>query len=318
MTKKKKAVLSAIAVLCVLLLGAGVWLGMRAYRSVHQKFTVHDTLPDGGGKRATVILLAGQSNAAGCSRDEYLKKRVSPEKYAEYENGYDNVYINYYVSGSHESKGFVKCATRQGEALDFYGFGPELGMAEKLHEMYPDELFFIVKYTWSGTGLYDLWLSPSSKGKTGQLYHPFASFVESSVRYLTSKNYDVAIEGMCWMQGESDSFLEESYSTYGENLSHFIADLRKRLSRHAAEGGIAFIDAFIADNPVYWVYCDIINQKKQEVAAASPLNVVIDTNAAGLSCAQEPEEAPDLAHYDALSELKLGHLFAEYLRPFLQ
>ena len=38
------------------------------------------------------FLLIGQSNAAGCSRDEYLQKNVSPEQYAKYENGFDNVY----------------------------------------------------------------------------------------------------------------------------------------------------------------------------------------------------------------------------------
>ena len=120
------------------------------------------------------------------------------------------------------------------------------------------------------------------------------------------------------MQGESDSFLEESYSTYGDHLSCFIADIRKRLSRYAAEDGIALIDAYIADNPVYWVYCDIVNQKKKEVADASPMNVVIDTNAAGLRCDEEPAETPDKAHYDSQSEIKLGHLFAEALLPFLE
>ena len=44
---------------------------------------------------------------------EYLKKNVSSEKYSEYENGYDNIYINYFVSGSNESKSFVKCKNKE-------------------------------------------------------------------------------------------------------------------------------------------------------------------------------------------------------------
>lgn len=281
------------------------------------KYTVNDTLPDGGGKKATVILLAGQSNAAGCSQDAYLRQNVSEEQYAEYEAGYDHVYINYYVSGTNASDAFVKCTVKQGEAAGGAYFGPELGMAQKLSESRPNELFFIIKYTWSGTALYDLWLSPSSKGKTGQLFNPFIGFVKSSMEYLISKNYDVEIGGMCWMQGESDSFLEESYSTYGTNLTNFIKDVRSRLAPYAAEGGIAFIDALIADLPAYWVFGDIVNEKKKEVAASSHLNVVIDTNAAGLTTANEPAENPDRAHYDSMSEIKLGHLFAEHLLLFL-
>ena len=137
------------------------------------------------------------------------------------------------------------------------------------------------------------------------------------IAHLESKNYDVSIEGLCWMQGESDSFSTEAAEGYALHLTNFIGDIRKKFARYAADDGIALVDAYIADNPMYWVYCDIVNAKKQEVADASPLNVVVDTVSAGLSCAAEPAEAPDMAHYDSLSEIKLGHLFAEAMMPFL-
>lgn len=314
MTKRKKIIISLTTVFCVVFVALTAFFGVRKYLDNRISFTVNDTLPDGQGKKATVILLGGQSNASGCSSDEYLQKKVSAEQYATYEDGYNNVYINYYASGANESKGFVKCSTRQGEAGGF--FGPELGLAEKLNEMYPDELFFIIKCAWGGTELYTQWISPSSSGKTGPMYKQFVKYVETSMKYLISKNYDVRIEGMCWMQGESDSFFVETATDYKEHLSNLIQDIRKKFSHYAADDGIAFIDAYIADNPVYWVYCDIVNQKKQEVADSSPMNVVIDTVAHGLTCSEEPEETPDLAHYDSLSELKLGYLFAEQLTKF--
>ena len=87
------------------------------------------------------------------------------EKYQEYKKGYNNIYINYYVSGNAESRKFVNVKNNQGEPGGF--FGPELGMAEKLNELYPDQIFFIIKYTCSGTNLNEQWLSPSSKGKKG-------------------------------------------------------------------------------------------------------------------------------------------------------
>ena len=314
MSKRKKIIISATSVLFAVLIGLGCFFGIRHYLENKITFTINDTLADGNGKKATVILLGGQSNASGCSLDEYLKKNVSAEKYAEYQNGYDNVYINF-LSGANRSQEFVKCSTLQGEIEG--GFGPELGLAEKLNEMYPDRTFFIIKCAWGGTDLYSQWLSPSSKGKTGELYKQFVAYVETSMKYLISKNYDVSIEGMCWMQGESDCFLVESSENYGEHLNNFIKDIRKKFSKYAADDGIAFIDAYIANNPVFWVYYEAVNRGKQEVAALSPMNALVDTISAGLICTEEPEGTPDIPHYDSLSEIKLGHLFAEQIAAYL-
>ena len=314
MLKNKKIILSAAAAIFALLVAVGCFFGIRHYIENRITFEIKDTLPDGNGKKATVILLGGQSNASGCSLDEYLKKNVSAEKYAEYQNGYDNVYINF-LSGANMSQEFVKCATLQGELAG--SFGPELGLAEKLHEMYPDRTFFIIKCAWGGTNLFSQWLSPSSKGKTGELYNKFVAYVKTSMEYLISKNYDVQIEGMCWMQGESDSFSVEASEGYGENLSNFIKDIRKKFSKYSAADGIAFVDAYIADNPMFWVYCDAVNKGKSDVAALSPMNTLIDTISAGLECTKEPADTPDIPHYDSLSEIKLGHLFAENIAKFL-
>lgn len=300
-----------IALSLALAFGIYLYVRVNEYESVH---VIKDTLPDGEGKKATVILLGGQSNASGCSRDEYLQKNVTPEQYAEYRAGYDNVYINYYVSGSNISEEFVKCGAQQGEKGGF--FGPELGIADKLNELYPDRTFFIIKCAWGGTNLYDQWLSPSSVGFTGDLYKTFVSFVNTSLKYLESKNYDIEIEAMCWMQGESDSITVVHAKEYAYNLKNFIKDVRGEFEDYASADGIAFVDAYIADNPAYWIYCDELNASKRDVADSSPLNVLVDTLAAGLTVTGEPVESPDLAHYDALSELKLGHMFAEEAAKF--
>lgn len=310
---KKKIFIIVSAILLTVLIGLGTFFIVRACQN-RVSFNVEDTLPDGQGKKATVIILGGQSNASGCSRDEYLKKNVSKEKYAEYENGYDNVYINYYVSDMNISHGFVKCSVRQGELGDC--FGPELGLAEKLHEEYPDENFFIIKCAWGGTNLFKQWLSPSSKGKTGKMYRTFEAFVKSSVKYLEKKNYDIEIAGMCWMQGESDSFSVKNATDYKENLTNLIKDVREKFNRYASDDGIAFIDAYIADNPVFWVYCDIVNEKKREVSEMSDINFIVDTSS--LICTEEPEGNPDIPHYDSMSEIKLGNMFAEEVIKFLK
>ena len=316
MTRQKKIVLGVIAACCAVLLACGAAFGVHVYLKNKIFFTVKDTLEDGQGKRATVILLGGQSNAAGCSRDEYLQQKATPEKYAEYQNGYDNVYINYYVSGNNSSEGFVKCGAMQGEPNGF--FGPELGLAEKLHEAYPNETFFIIKCTWSGTNLYSQWRSPTSEGKTGKLYQKFVTYVKAGLQYLADKNYDITLAGMCWMQGESDSLSAEDATDYEGYLANFIEDIREEFKGYASDDGMAFIDAYIADNPALWIHCDLVNESKRKVAERSPMNQLVDTVAAGLVCSEEPAGAPDMAHYDALSEIKLGQLFAEKLLPFLE
>lgn len=312
MLKRKKVMIAAISTLSVI--GLCLSTGTSCFYEEETTFTVNDTLPDGNGKEAIVILLGGQSNASGCSWDEHLQKNITAEKHAEYKAGYDNVYINY-LSGPRMSEGFIKCATLQGEPEGT--FGPELGLADKLHEMYPNKTFFIIKCAWGGTNLYSQWLSPTSKGMTGSLYKQFISFVNTSVDYLISKNYDVKIEGMCWMQGESDAFTKKHSEKYAEHLSNLIGDIRNEFSQYATEDGIAFVDAYIADTPGVWPYYEAVNRGKDEVAGRSPMNVVIDTIAAGLECTEEPEGALDLAHYDSMSEIKLGHLFAEALSEFL-
>ena len=68
---------------------------------------------------------------------------------------------------------------------------------------------------------------------------------------------------------------------------------------------------------MYWVYCDLVNESKRKVNENVPRTALVDTIAAGLTCNEEPEDNPDMAHYDSMSEIKLGHLFIEYLAPFL-
>lgn len=312
MKKTKKRVIVLLSVALTLLLGLGTWGIVRHYQKISQT-GLHDTIPYGFGKKATVIFLAGQSNAAGCSRDEYLQQNVSPEQYEKYEDGFDNVYINYFASATNESHAFVKCEARQGEWGGF--FGPELGLAEKLNEEFPDQTFFIIKYAWGGTNLYEQWRSPSAGGTTGPLYQSFVQYAKNSLEYLTVKGYDVSVEAMCWMQGESDSLEEQHAIDYEQNLSCLVSDIRAEFTPYASNNGIAFVDAYIADS-YFWKYYIRLNQSKQAVADASPMNVVIDTIEHGLSITEEPVEEPDIAHYDSLSEIKLGHLFAEQCISF--
>lgn len=302
-----QSVVATVALLCSLLIVLIAYVATipkaDSMSNVVSQFAVRNNLPDGNGKKIKVILLNGQSNASGVSRVSCL----TDEQKEKYGKGVDNVYINYFCdNGYNTSNGFfTQTELNQGYA-DGY-FGPELGIADALSAS-ADE-YVILKYTWGGTILDTQWYSPRQDGSVGPLYTAFINFTVTYMDYLLEKGYDAKIGVMCWMQGESDSVDESWTQNYYQNTVDFVASLRKDLNKYADEGGIRYIDAGISDSP-YWARYTRVNDAKKQFAGDPNNNAVyIDTIAAGLDYTKEPSDKPDLAHYDASSEIKLGQLF---------
>lgn len=272
-------------------------------------FIINDNLEKGNGKKVKVFLLAGQSNASGASHTKELKGNISEEKFSKYETGYNDIYINYYNdNGNNASLGFTKVKLNQGCADGF--FGPELGIAEKLDEFYPDETIFIIKYAWGGSNLHTQWDS-----KYGNIYKAFIKFTKESLEYLNSKNYNIDIVAMMWMQGESDANIPYARE-YENNLLEMISSIRQEFKEYIHDN-MYFIDAYISSSG-FWKQYKTINKAKQSICDSSSINICIDTIAEGLTFDKEPIGNPDLAHYDSLSEIKLGHLFVEKFKEYYQ
>lgn len=297
---------------CLLLCGCGPagetenTVDTTAWLNMGLTYPVLDCLPDGAGQKAQVILLLGQSNATGCSLTSYLQQGVSEEKYAEFAAGYENVQINFCLDDHKYTTqgGFIPTGLNCGAGEGY--FGPELGMAEVLSAECPEEQIFILKYTMSGYSLHHHWLCA---GQRGSIYEACMGFVQTYLDYLVSKNYDVRVSAVCWMQGESDT-TDFKASHYLANQTAFAAYLRQDLQEYAAGEGIYFIDAGISSSPYCLPAYPAINEAKKQFAALSPLNFYFSTIDAGLTTLNEPEGNPDLGHYDALCELELGRLFA--------
>ncbi|MBE6913238.1 MAG: hypothetical protein E7473_12010, partial [Ruminococcaceae bacterium] len=66
----------------------------KVYLNMNTEYHIPNTLPDGEGKGAKVILLLGQSNATGCSINSYLKENIGESAYKRYEEGFGSVLIN--------------------------------------------------------------------------------------------------------------------------------------------------------------------------------------------------------------------------------
>ena len=112
------------------------------------------------------------------------------------------------------------------------------------------------------------------------------------------------------MQGESDTS-EYKAKKYYENQKAFMSYLREDFKEYSKEHGLYFIDAGISDSPYCLPGGPEVNEAKEKIGGEDPLNVYFPTIENGLTTMNEPYYEPDLGHYDALSEIKLGELFAE-------
>lgn len=276
-------------------------------------------------KKANVIILAGQSNAVGVGYTKYLSKYYDEKTEAHIREGYDNTKIHY-VSHDIANDGFTKttvnCTEKSKDTL-----GAEIGIAKALEEAYPNEEFFLIKCAFGGTSLSHNWRSPSSgavypkdqncdpshvptkadRAHDGWCYDTLVKLIERSLALLSRDGYDPRLLAFCWMQGESDADATCDPTQYIPRYDALLQDL------HAAfpslfEGCI-HMDAAISSN---WTYYEVINQEKKAYAAKHG-HIFIDTVAEGLTTKTEPEEKPDLAHYDCGSTVRLGELFASHI-----
>lgn len=271
-------------------------------------FEINDCLNDGNNQKAKVIVLLGQSNASGCTYNNYLEMNTSKEEYERYQNGFDNVLINYsidnrsYTTNGEFKKVDLTCGVKEGR------FGPELGMSDVLSKEFKDETIFILKFTMSGYSLNHHWLNNYERF---DIYNACLIFLETYLDYLISKNYDINLDAICFMQGESDT-TEYKASRYYNNLIKFTNYLRSDLDKYN-DDEIYFIDAGISDSPYCLPSYPDINKAKEDFSKLSPYNIYFPTIENGLTTMNEPYENPDLGHYDSLSMIRLGELFGEHL-----
>ncbi|MBQ9781219.1 MAG: hypothetical protein IJW00_09795 [Clostridia bacterium] len=273
-------------------------------------------------KQAKVIILAGQSNAVGVGFVKYLPKYFDEKTVVRLTEGFEHIKTSY-ASHDIQSEGFVKTTVNCTEETKDT-FGPELGMADHLNEIYPDEEFFIVKCAFGGSDMFNGWRSPASGVPylekftaepkkalvdpayqfPGWCYNALVKRLRGSLDELVAAGYEPKIIGFCWMQGEADSAPPHAEPYIGR-YDCMLRDLQETFAPYFDE--CVFVDAGISE---IWVDYAQMNDRKRAYAEASG-HKFVDTIAAGLTTRYEPEEEPDIYHYDAGSVIKLGRMFAE-------
>lgn len=139
-------------------------------------------------------------------------------------------------------------------------FGPELSFGHKMQSEL-NEPIAIIKYTPNGTSLYSEWLA-------GQ-YDLLIETINNAKASATGRDWELDIQGLLWMQGESDSFGVDAPAVYEERLTSFVSKVREGLALPA----LKFHVAEIADSPAWGARQQIWDA--QAAVAAADDNVVV-------------------------------------------
>ncbi len=247
--------------------------------------TSNDTFTDTDKPNVNVVILAGQSNAAGASP-------ITQDIRGDYGNAdFKNVFLHYAnveasANGTiyhFKNNGFDKYQLGIGGWGSNY-FGPELGLAKYLstEATTKDQMWYIIKFAPTGTTLANQWLNG------GTLANEMITFVQNSINTL-SANYDVQVRSFVWMQGENDATTENWANNYATNEQSLVSLVRNSFAKYATRSknaisvpgsGIDFVSAGIAPNgradgnyattgknvsqggPNDWIYATYVNQGK--------------------------------------------------------
>ncbi len=174
---------------------------------------------DYSGKTANIILICGQSNAAGRAlKSSIVRNEFTSLDTVKYSQGGD----------SNLSLTLRQTFTLNGLLNSTYNYhGLEFGLGEGLHKSGMSNVL-IVKYAWGGSWI-DLWRKDNTsiyEGKSN-LYNNTISFLQDKVKEMEQLGYSqFSFKGLVWLQGESDAILTGRANVYGSKLNTLLTNFR--------------------------------------------------------------------------------------------
>ncbi|MBQ9545405.1 MAG: hypothetical protein IJV00_09805 [Clostridia bacterium] len=252
-------------------------------------------------KDIDVYLIAGQSNAVGCSDLSTLPEDFVPEVFDRvviYQEG--NFCPDFYAKPVRGVKLGMGCKTDQ--------MGIEYGIAKYLQEHSENDCA-LIRYAMGGSNLYHDWMprflweaEPRFIGQHGFSFKCWAETVENGLNCLMNEGCMPRIKALAWMQGESDAARSaERAGEYLKNLSDLVFSMRVQLRLPSLPVAVGEIATHAPAAP--W---------SDEVRAAQKAFAESDKNAAFVSTKDIPVGRDGL-HFDAPEAVRLGLRFGETL-----
>jgi hypothetical protein len=252
-----------------------------------------------------VFVLAGQSNMAGeGGYTDYMADGMDPWTLppyndadapcpAPYNQPLDAVnfwnYLPETLSGGYGhnpgiGNGWIPLQNGYGSRTDT--FGPELSFGAKIHEMYPNDEIYIVKFAIGGTNLGYQW-NPANKnlntkdanGNYVSLYRRLTDRVNAAMNQLVASGKNPTVAGMCWMQGEDDSTNGTYAAAYADNLTSLVTSARADFLNAS---NMRFVVGRITTMTVpYWsdpYTCNLVRSAQQTIAQRVPNSAAFNTD----------------------------------------
>ncbi len=249
-------------------------------------------------KRLRVFLIGGQSNGDGRAPTSGL-----PTSPVNLQQPQDDVDFFRKVEG-----GTPTLTTLRPGLSETGQFGPEITLGRYLADNVADEFttrVALIKYANGGTNLHTQWKGGGNATTTGDgtEYVTFQNTVSAGFAALAAAypNAVIEIEGMLWVQGESDN---GNAAAYQANLTNFIADVRATYG-----GDLPFIVSRLSTKQTaVGSGLATLRAAQDAVAAADPLTGLIDTDTFGIK--------GDNLHFDALGEQQIGNAAGRALLDF--
>jgi len=270
---------------------------LRAIGKLPQKTSqgFEDGLPVASGARVRLFVLAGQRNMEG--ENSFVSEIAQNRGFEELAKSQKQILFRYSLGGG------VKTSSDWeplGPVDDLGNFGPELSFGARLRKSIPpDEGIAVIRYTHSGAQSPD-WFPSGSPEARRNLYPKFIGFVRSAIEDLSSKGYEVELEGVFWATGENDTW----FDPYARNQAKWLKQLIDQVRLDLAQPGLRW---FVCEqHPVApWKNVASVNADLRALAAS-------DSRVSLISTAQLPYQR---FLFGTRGTLLLGQLMAD---AFLQ
>ena len=228
---------------------------------------------------ARVFLLAGQSNMAGAGLFKELKKseQEAPEGVQIWDkNGWREL--------------------GPGISANEGRFGPELAFGRAMKKAFPEDEIYLIKTAAGGTSMHKHW---SVEGQGSPMLKKFLSSARGALKELDGRRVKYKVEGMLWMQGESDA-AQGKGAEYEKSLGKFIKAMRKEFK----EKELPFVMGRILptfDKPKG--HGPMVRAALEKVAKEDEKVACFDT---------DDFKRINKGHYNHEGQLELGETFAEH------
>ena len=248
-------------------------------------------------KDIDVHIIAGQSNAVGCTNISTLPKDFQAERF-------ENAYL-YQEGNFFERNLYAKLTKGITIGMGCYSgqMGIEYGISKEL-DLHYGKPFALIRYAFGGSNLYYDWMprtkwaaEPIFQGCQGFHYMNWSKTIYNGLMSLINEGFNPIIKTLCWMQGESDADkTADIANAYCDNLSDLIYTMRTELK----DMNLKVIVGEIATKQEF---ADIVRAGQKKFCDT-------DVNAT-LIFTKDIKIGTDGLHFDAPEDIVLGREFGK-------